>query len=112
MLLLSVAKTITVDGVTVFPDHTDPDQFWYLPGPVSLAKRTDGRPSFTFIKFKPAAVAGGAKGGGYVMFTSSLRLNSKTEQRILSRLASLAHHEPKLAVAQFDQGTVKCVALN
>ena len=112
MLLLNSARTLTVDGVTIFPDHADPNQFWYLPGPVSLARRADGRPSFTFIKFKPAAVAGGAKGGGFVMFTTSLRLPRLTEQKILSRIGALAQGEPKLALAQFDQGSVKCVALN
>ncbi len=112
MLLLNSARTVTVDGVTVFPDHADPNQFWYLPGPVSLGQRADGQPSFTFIKFKPAAVAGGAKGGGFVMFTTSLRLQRQTEQKILNRLGALAHGEPKLALAQFDQGSVKCVALN
>jgi hypothetical protein len=112
MLLLNSAQTVTVDGVTVYPDHADPNQFWYLPGPVSLARRTDGRPSFTFIKFKPAAVAAGIKGGGFVMFTTSLRLERQAEQRILNRLSGLAPGRPKLAVAQFDQGTVKCVALN
>ena len=63
MLLLG-SRTITVEGITVFPDHADPDQFWYLPGPVQLARRPDGEQEFTFIKYKPAAVAGGAKGGG------------------------------------------------
>jgi hypothetical protein len=96
----------------VFPDHADPNQFWYLPGPVSIARRLDGKPAFTFIKFKPAAVAGGAKGGGFVMFTTSLRLRPETERKIMGRLSALARGEPKLALAQFDQGTVKCVALN
>jgi len=73
MLLLSAPRSITVDGVTVFPDHADPNQFWYLPGPVSLAHRTDGQAVFTLIKYKPAAVEGGAKGGGFVMFATSLR---------------------------------------
>ncbi|WP_147355816.1 hypothetical protein [Cohnella faecalis] len=42
MLLLG-SRTITIEGITIFPDHADPDQFWYLPGPVQLARR-DGRP--------------------------------------------------------------------
>src|SRR5262249_55824693 len=112
MLLLNTAGAITVDGVTVFPDHADPDQFWYLPGPVSLARRTDGRPAFTFIKYRPAAVSAGVKGGGFLMFTASLRLSRETEQRIMSRLGALAHGTPKLSLVQFDQGAVKCVALN
>ncbi|MCC6486696.1 MAG: hypothetical protein IT364_04285, partial [Candidatus Hydrogenedentes bacterium] len=112
MLLLNTARSITVDGVTVFPDHADPNQFWYLPGPVSLARRPGGQPAFTFIKYKPAAVAGGAKGGGFVMFGTSLRVNARTESRILSQLGAIAPGTPKLALAQFDSGNVRCVALN
>ena len=74
MLLLNTARSITVDGVTVFPDHADPNQFWYLPGPVSLARRPGGQPAFTFIQYQPAAVAGRSKGGGFVLLRLSPRL--------------------------------------
>ena len=67
MLLLNSPRSIVVDGLTVFPDHADENQFWVLPGPVQLGKRrADGRASFTFIKFKPAAVQAGVKGGGFL----------------------------------------------
>src|SRR5437667_343076 len=112
MLLLSAPRTITVDGITVFPDHADPNQFWYLPGPVSLTRRTDGQSVFTFIKYKPAAVEGGAKGGGFVMFATSLKLDRATEGRIKSRLSGIAPGDPVLSLVPFDTGTVKCVALN
>lgn len=70
------SETITVDGVTVFSDHADPNQWWYLPAPVELAKRqADGRPAFTFIKWRPAAVEAGAKGGGFAMLETCLRLS-------------------------------------
>ena len=112
MLLLSTARSITVDGVTIFPDHADPNQFWYLPGPVSLARKTDGQAVFTFIKYKPAAVEAGVKGGGFVMFATCLKLDPATESRIKGRLSGIAPGDPVLNVAQFDTGTVKCVALN
>ena len=55
MLLLASEKTITVDGTTVFPDHRDKNQWWYMPGEVALARRTaDNRAAFTLIKYKPA----------------------------------------------------------
>ncbi|WP_158594061.1 hypothetical protein [Cohnella faecalis] len=50
MLLLG-SRTITIEGITIFPSRR-PRQFWYLPGPVQLARR-DGRAAFTFIKYKP-----------------------------------------------------------
>lgn len=112
MLLLG-SKTITIDGITVFPDHADPSQFWYLPGPVGLARRpSDGRASFTYIKYKPAAVTSGAKGGGFLMFDCNLRLDRQLERRIVSKLSAISVGEPKLAVVPFDDGTVQCIALD
>ena len=50
-------------------DHADPDQFWYLPAPVCLARRgADNEAAFTFIKYKPAVVQAGVEGGGFLMF--------------------------------------------
>lgn len=111
MLLLG-SRSITVEGITVFPDHADPDQFWYLPGPVQLGQRADGQKAFTFIQYRPAAVAAGAKGGGFLTFQVDLRLDKALERRILSRLRSVAKGTPRLTVVPFDEGTVQCVALN
>ncbi|MEL6160751.1 MAG: hypothetical protein AAFR18_16195 [Cyanobacteria bacterium J06627_32] len=112
MLLLG-STTMTVEGITVFPDHADPDQYWYLPGPVSLARRqADKRAAFTFIKYKPAAVSAGARGGGFLTFEVNLRLDPNLERRILSMLSAVAQGRPRLAVVPFDEGIVQCVALN
>jgi hypothetical protein len=113
MLLLNSSKSITVDGVTVYPDHADPNQYWYLAAPVSLVRRkADDRAQFTFIKYKPAAVQAGVKGGGFLMFEVCLKLDRATEQRILSRLRGLAPGKVQLSPVPFDEGTVQCVALN
>jgi hypothetical protein len=111
MLLLN-ASAVTVEGITIFPDHADPAQFWYLPGPVQLARRAeDGRADLTFIKYRPAAVASG-KGGGFLTFSVDLRLSPELERRILARLSPIARGRPKLAAVPFDEGTVKVVALD
>jgi len=101
----------TIEGVTVFPDHADKSVYWYLAAPVSLARRQDGHAQFTFIKYKPAAVEGGANGGGFLMFTSALALDKATEAKIRSKLHS-EDGPPKLTAVQFDEGTVQCVSLN
>jgi hypothetical protein len=101
------------EEVDVFADHADPNQFWYLPGPVSLARRTeDGEPAFTLIKYKPAAVAGGAKGGGFLMFEVHLQLDPDLERKILAQMGKFAPSAPKLSPVPFDEGTVQCIALN
>ncbi len=112
MLLLG-SKSITVDGVQVFADHADPNQFWYLPAPVSLHRDpTTHEANFTFLKFRPAAVAGGAKGGGFLMFTVNLQPDPHLEDRIRTKVAALAPGDPKLSMVSFDEGTVQCIAMN
>ncbi len=107
------SKTFTVDGVTVFSDHADPDQFWYLPAPVQIARRgPDNRAQFTLIKYKPAAVNAGVHGGGFLMIETELRLDKATESKILSRCGPLSNGSPRLAVVPFDDGDVQCIALN
>jgi hypothetical protein len=111
-MLLFGARTYTIEGITIFPDHADQNQFWYLPGPVQLARRrADGRADLTFIKYRPAAV-GATKGGGFLMFSTNLRLDPIVERRILARLSAATRGRPKLAAAPFDEGTVKVVALD
>ncbi|MFD0724434.1 hypothetical protein [Lysobacter brunescens] len=106
------SRTLTIEGVTVFRDHADPSQFWYLPGPVSLARReADQRAKFTFLKYKnrPGAAR---RGGGYLMIETELALDRDLERRVTERLASISRGRPKLAPVPFDEGTVACVALN
>jgi len=106
------SKTQTIEGVTVFADHADPNQFWYLPAPVALARRgQDQRAQFTFIKYRPAAVAGGAKGGGFLMCEVNLKLDPEIERRILSKVGT-GTGQKRLNPVPFDEGTVQCVALN
>jgi hypothetical protein len=100
----------TVEGVTVFPDHADPKQYWYLPGPVALSRRSDGRANFSYIKFKPAAVQGGVKGGGFLAFGVCLKLAEGVEAKIRSKLALAS--DAKLTAVPFDEGRVRVVALD
>lgn len=105
-------RTISVDGVTIFADHNDPNQFWYLPGPVRLARRRpDNRAAFTFIKY--AHLNGDSVDGkGFLSFEVDLALEAVVERRIMARLAAIAPGQPKLSVVPFDEGEVACIALD
>ncbi len=106
------SSAMTIEGVTVFKDHADQRQFWYLPIPVALARRpVDGRAAFSFLKYKrlPGAAS---RGGGFLTFEVALRLDRDLERRILERLSSISRGSPRLSPVPFDEGTVQCIALN
>lgn len=106
------SSALTIEGVTIFKDHADQRQFWYLPSPVALARRpADGRVAFTFLKFKrlPGAAS---RGGGFLTFEVALRLDRDLERRILERLSSISRGNLRLSPVPFDEGTVQCIALN
>lgn len=111
--MLSLERPLTVDGLTVFRDHADPNQFWYLPGPVALARRPGGEQAFSLIKYRPAVADGGVKGGGFAMIETTLQLEDRLRSRILATvLGQPGVTTPVLAAVPFEQGTVQCIALN
>jgi hypothetical protein len=114
MLLLST-DSFTVDGVTVFPDHLDPNQFWYLPGPVSLAMQPGGtEPQFLLIEYAPDVAATGVSGVGFLQVTLCLKLDPDTQAKALAQISGIFPNadSPHLAPVGFDAGTVQIVALD
>lgn len=110
--MISLGKqALTIEGVQVYADHADPNQFWYLPGPVQLARRSsDDRPDLTMITYRKSG-EGEALGGGFLNFTADCHLGEDRRSAVLSRLQQEAPDEPLLAAVPFESGTVKCVAL-
>src|SRR4029453_2295246 len=80
------SRSFELDGVRVLEDSHDKQQWVYLATQVELGKTPDGSPAFSFIEYKPAAVAAGVKGGGYLTFRSQIVLPEATRQRILGRI--------------------------
>jgi hypothetical protein len=112
--MLSLDKPRSVDGIMVFKDHADANLFWYLSGPVQLARRPDSnRAAFSFIKYKPAVAGAGVKGGGFAMFETTLALTENQKNRILGAvLTEPGVTQPRLAPVIFETGSVQCIALN
>ena len=114
MLLFSTAS-ITEDGVTVFPDHADPNQFWYLPGPVDLAMLPGSdEPQFLLIEYTPDLAASGVQGVGFLDVTVCLKLRDDTRSKLMGRIRAVWPNadNPHLAPVPFDEGTVQIVALD
>jgi hypothetical protein len=114
-MLLFSSGTFTVDGITVFPDHADPNQFWYLPGPVGLESEADStEPQFLLIMYAPDVANAGIQGAGFLNVTLALKVSDDAQSKIVGQIRSQYPNvsEPHLAPVPFDEGTVQIVALN
>ena len=114
-MLLFSSGTFTVDGITVFPDHADPNQFWYLPGPVGLAKMPDSdEPQFLLIMYTPDVASTGVKGVGFLNVTLALTLSDTAHDDIVGQIRTQFPDvlDPRLTPVPFDEGSVQIVTLD
>jgi hypothetical protein len=114
MLLFSTSP-LTVDGITVFPDHEKKDQFWYLQGPVDLALLPDSdEPQFSLLEYAPDVAGTGVKGVGFLNVTLCLKPPKKTLNAIVEQIKAAFPDvdDPKLSAVPFDEGSVQIVALD
>jgi hypothetical protein len=114
-MLLFSSNSFTVNGITVFPDHADPNQFWYLPGPVGLETMAGStEPQFLLIMYAPDVASAGIQGVGFLNVTLCLTLSPDNQEAIVGQIRSQFPNvaNPLLSPVSFDQGTVQIVALN
>lgn len=101
-------------GLTIFKDHADPDQFYYINERPRLA-RNDGVPEFVFLKYRrditdnPSLSPDDKErlGGGFLAFTVDLSVDDAVFNQVKSRLAAFAGGTPKLGPVQFRKGSVR-----
>jgi hypothetical protein len=114
-MLLFSNDTFTVNGITVFPDHADPNQFWYLPGPVGLELMANStEPQFLLTSYAPDVASSGIQGVGFLNVTLCLTVSSDNLGAITGQIRSQFPNveNPLLSPVSFDDGTVQIVALN
>jgi hypothetical protein len=114
MLLLSTSPIVS-DGVTVFPDHADSNQFWYLPAPVGLATLPGSdEPQFLLIEYTPDLASSGVQGVGFLNVTLCLKLSDDTRNELMGQIKAAFPNadDPRLTPVPFDEGTVQIVALD
>ena len=114
MLLLDSARTVTVAGITAWPDHKSKNDWWYLPFPVELAHRgPDNDAQFTLVLYKQARpTADGTGGHGFLMFETDLLVPEATLAKLADAVRPMSDGEPRLSVVPFKAGTVSCMALD
>jgi hypothetical protein len=98
-----------IDGVSIYPDHADPLQFYYLPVAPKLTKIKDEAsgqviPQIQIIKFR-----GEAGNGGFLNFDVNIGVDQNKLNIISGKLSSQAglRDKPKLAPIPVIDGSVK-----
>ncbi len=108
MLMLD-KEYLIINGVSLLPDHADPNQYYYLPLMPKLTERLDPAtgqevPQFEFIQYR-----GSAGNGGLVNFDVNLGINEAQLDEIRSKLQAQKglRETPRLAPVPLVDGTVK-----
>lgn len=93
----------TIDGVAVFGDHADRQQWYYLPGVPRIAQ-VDGIPQFSLIKFK-----GSAGTGGFLNVDVDLGLDPEVIDGLARQVAAIEDlpELPRLAQLPVIDGSVR-----
>lgn len=102
-----------IEGVSLFPDHADRLQYYYLPLMPQLTTLEDGRggkpiPQIQLIKYR-----GRAGNGGFLNFDVNVGIDEKTLSKIRTQLRQAAglNQDPRLAPVQLIDGSVKLLLL-
>lgn len=105
MLLLD-SRCAVLDGISVFPDHVDPLQWYYLPTQPHLTV-VDGTPMFQLVGFR------GSRKGGLLSFDCNIGLEqariSALQQKIRSQFD--LDGDPRLAPVPLVDGTVHLIVM-
>src|SRR3954468_68237 len=101
-----------IDGVSIFPDHADPLQFYYLPMMPHLTSVKDASgnvlPQLQLIEY-----VGAAGTGGFIHFDVNLGMDDGKLSDVAQKLKRQANlpDEPRLSPVVFVDGTVKLFIL-
>jgi hypothetical protein len=101
-----------IDGVSIFPDHADPLQFYYLPMAPQLTMAADSTgkttPRIQLIEYEGAAGT-----GGFINFDVNIGIDPDKLQDVGQQLQQQAQLSgtPRLSPVTFVDGEVKLVIL-
>lgn len=104
---------LTVKGLSVFGDHADPLQWYYLPMQPRVATRVDATgatmPAFSLVRFKSADGAT----GGLLDLDVDLRVDDGLLAEAAAEIQAAARlsGEPRLAPVPIEDGTVSLTVL-
>lgn len=102
-----------IEGVSVYPDHADPLQFYYLPAMPKLTTDFDpvtgqAIPQLSLIKYR-----GEAGAGGFLNFEVNLGIDDATLEKVRRQIQQLhrLRDTPRLAPVIVEDGRVRLMIL-
>jgi len=107
--MLYLESPLVIEGVSVFKDHEDPLQFYYLPMMPRLTQLPDSRtgqkvPQISIIKFR-----GAAGNGGFLNFDCNIGVDQSTLDDVAQQLKQKMHlrENPRLGPVPLVDGRVR-----
>jgi hypothetical protein len=102
-----------INGVSIFPDHQDPLQFYCLPMMPHLTTATDSASGIAMPRIQLIEYEGSAGTGGFINFDVNLGIDPSVLSDVANQLQRQAQlsDQPRLSPVTFVDGTVKLVIL-
>jgi hypothetical protein len=102
-----------INGVSVFPDHQDPLQYYYMPMMPRLTTGTDGASGLAMPHIQLIEYEGSAGTGGFINFDVNIGIDPSDLADVATELQRLANlgDQPRLSPVTFVDGTVRLVIL-
>lgn len=102
-----------IEGVSIFTDHQDPLQFYYLPLMPHLTQIMDPVAKINVPQIQLIEYRGKAGNGGFINFDVNLGVEEETLEEIRGQLRNLFRlkDQPRLAPVPMVDGSVKLIML-
>ena len=112
MLLLD-ARSRTINGISVFPDHADPEQWYYMPTAPHLTTLRDSALGLDIPQFMLLGFRGDAGNGGFLNFDCNVGATQAQIDDLAREIANAENlrNSPRIAPIPLESGTVRLMML-
>lgn len=112
MLLLD-ARSRIINGLSVFPDHADPEQWYYMPTAPHLTTRRDSALGVDIPQFMLLGFRGDAGNGGFLNFDCNVGASQAQIDDLAREIANAENlrNAPRIAPIPLEGGTVRLMML-
>lgn len=112
MLLLD-ARSRIINGLSVFPDHADPEQWYYMPTAPHLTTLRDSALGVDIPQFMLLGFRGDAGNGGFLNFDCNVGASQAQIDDLAREIANAENlrNAPRIAPIPLEGGTVRLMML-